>query len=68
MPGFQPLSFKEASCSLKGNAGEGVAQVVQCLPNKHEALSSNSMPPKKKQKQQVFKIVLPSRYFLDIQK
>jgi hypothetical protein len=40
MPGFQPLSFKEASCSLKGNAGEGVAQVVQCLPNKHEALSS----------------------------
>jgi hypothetical protein len=50
----------------RGAGGE--AQAVENLPNKHEALSSNSMPPKKKQKQQVFKIVLPSRYFLDIQK
>jgi hypothetical protein len=54
--GQKRRSYLQNNQSKKG-AG-GVAQTVECLPSKHEALSSNPIPLKKKKISQNFGIHL----------
>jgi hypothetical protein len=49
----QPKQIVHETLSKKNldkNRAGGVAQVVECLPGKHEALSWNASPTKKKKK------------------
>jgi hypothetical protein len=60
-------SFESVGRTSKARAGD-VAQVVECLPSKCEALSSNSNTVKNKQNKCVSFLSNPKRFFLNTRK